>query len=164
MIDYCRRFKGNKYLFHTKNSKRLKDFRFDKNMAVGVTIESNRYYPKYMGKAPKPAERAYHMNPDNRNALSKLLLPNWKAEDDPDMPKRVVTIEPILDFDLKEFVDMILPINPDIVAIGADSKSHGMKEPSAEKIQALIAELKNNGIKVLQKDNLKRLLNKNIKN
>jgi len=68
----------------------------------------------------------------------------------------MVTIEPIMDFDLIELVTIIKNIKPEWVNIGADSKGHNLPEPSKEKINALIEELKKiTEVKI--KDNLKRL-------
>ena len=64
--------------------------------------------------------------------------------------------EPILDFDLDEFIEMIKEIKPTWVNIGADSKSHGLPEPTPEKIKKLIEGLKNI-TEIKLKDNFKRL-------
>jgi len=69
------------------------------------------------------------------------------------MPNPQITIEPIMDFDLFEFVELIKYIQPIQVNIGADSKNHGLPEPSAEKINALISEIEK-FTKVHKKENL----------
>jgi len=90
-----------------------------------------------MGNAPKPNVRS--------EALSGFLYP------------KMVTIEPILDFDLEPFVEMLKLINPEWINIGADSKGHKMPEPSKEKVLALIEELKLfTDVKI--KKNLNRLI------
>ena len=66
----------------------------------------------------------------------------------------MITIEPILDFDLNEFVEMLIDVNPTWINIGADSGNNNLPEPSPEKIIALINALPN--IKI--KNNLKRLV------
>ncbi len=71
-------------------------------------------------------------------------------------PDILLTIEPILDFDLKEFVDMIRDINPKWVNIGADSQRHNLPEPTREKVDDLIKELKK-FTEIKEKSNLKRL-------
>ena len=72
--------------------------------------------------------------------------------------KRFVTIEPILDFDPDELVFCISEIKPDFVNIGADSKGHGLPEPSKEKILKLIGMLAAKGIEIREKHNMERLL------
>ena len=73
--------------------------------------------------------------------------------------KKYITIEPIMDFDLPEFIKMIKSCNPIQVNIGADSspKRNNLSEPSKGKILALIEELEQ-FTTVVQKKNLARLL------
>ena len=72
---------------------------------------------------------------------------------------KFITIEPIMAFDLPEFITMIRYRNPRQVNIGADSnpKRNKLPEPPKEKILELIARLET-FTKVVQKKNLKRLL------
>ena len=70
--------------------------------------------------------------------------------------RTMVSIEPVLDFDLFDFVEFIQRISPDYVSIGADSKNKGLPEPSAEKIERLIIELEK-FTEVRIKSNLARL-------
>ena len=69
---------------------------------------------------------------------------------------KMVTIEPIYDFDLDDFLLMLKDTKPKWVNIGADSKGHNLPEPSKEKIEDLIKELKT-FTNVKLKPNLKRL-------
>ena len=64
------------------------------------------------------------------------------TEIDTEFNNIAITIEPILNFDLIPFVQAIRRIKPKWVYIGADSKSHHLPEPQAEKIALLIQELK----------------------
>ncbi len=68
-----------------------------------------------------------------------------------------VTIEPILDFDLPEFVEMLKSCEPIQVNIGADSQHKGLPEPPIEKVLQLIDELQK-FTTIHNKVNLKRLL------
>ena len=70
--------------------------------------------------------------------------------------QKMISIEPIMDFDLVEFTEWLKEINPDFVSIGADSKNHSLPEPGPDKIGALIKEL-NRFTQVIIKENLKRL-------
>jgi hypothetical protein len=70
--------------------------------------------------------------------------------------KRMITIEPIMDFDVMTFSEMILSCEPEQVNIGADSGNNRLPEPSPEKIAALIKALRP-FTKVHLKSNLKRL-------
>ena len=68
-----------------------------------------------------------------------------------------VTIEPIMDFDLDDLVEIIKIGQPKQVNIGADSGNNGLPEPSADKVRQLIDALKEFTI-IDQKRNLSRLL------
>jgi hypothetical protein len=68
------------------------------------------------------------------------------------IPKRFISIEPILDFDLDEFLEAIDDITPEFgVAIGYDNYNHHLPEPTLEKTMALIKGLEDAGIKVYRK-------------
>jgi len=122
-LDHCRKFDDNRYLFQTKNPIRMVG-KFDGLDAVAcTTIETNRWYPEIMQNSPLPGLRA--------NAMSML-----------EVSRRYVTIEPIMDFDLDKLVGLVRECQPQQVNIGADSGGHGLPEPSAEKIIALVEELK----------------------
>lgn len=130
----------NKYLFQTKNPARLFNYVNDINreFIICTTIETNRWYPE-MGKTVSPLKRAVDMK--------HLMMQGIKT---------MLTIEPILDFDLKYFVQLIKSINPESVNIGADSGRNNLPEPSWEKVVHLIWELEK-FTTITQKKNLKRL-------
>ncbi len=128
---------GNKYLWQTKNPKRFFEMAFPENSIFCITLESNRHYPDIMGNAPTPEARV--------KAFSKLKQP------------RMITIEPILDFDLITMLDMIDDVAPQQINIGADSKGHNLPEPSAEKVDRLIIALRARGYYLTLKSNLKRV-------
>lgn len=71
---------------------------------------------------------------------------------------RMVTIEPIMDFNPKGMRDVLEAMSPHVVAIGADSKGHNLPEPSAEKVVDLIRWIEGQGIKIVAKSNLARIL------
>jgi hypothetical protein len=59
-------------------------------------------------------------------------------------PRKYVTIEPIMEFDLDAMVEWIKEINPEFVYVGynnLDSKNFHLPEPPLEKTMKLIAEL-----------------------
>ncbi len=135
VLDYCKKF-DNTYLFQSKNPERFRDFEgeFPKNVILGTTIETNR--ENSFSNAPDPAIRKH-----------------WLSQLDSD---KMVSIEPIMDFDIDVMVRWIKEIKPQFVSIGADSKGHNLPEPSAEKINTFIKELRK-FTEVRIKDNLKRL-------
>lgn len=142
-LDHCEKFHDNKYLFQTKNPKRLMDFvddyyLFDKSV-VCTTIESN-YHLSPMGNSPTIRDRV----------ASMIELNNCGVD-------TYVTIEPVMIFDLRELVKDIRRINPVQVNIGADSGRNNLPEPSAAKVRKLISRLEE-FTTVKQKSNLKRIL------
>jgi len=56
-------------------------------------------------------------------------------------PKKMVCIEPILDFGLGAFVEGIRQIEPDFVYIGFDNYNYNLPEPSLIKTKCLIKAL-----------------------
>ncbi|MDY7027970.1 MAG: DUF5131 family protein [Spirochaetota bacterium] len=128
-LDYCFMYPDNTYLFQTKNPRRFEGWfplLQKTGYVLGTTIETNRTYPQMKvapdGIVPTPHDRAY--------ALS-------------DMPgRRMVTIEPIMDFDLLDLVYLIEIIDPEWVNIGADSGHNNLPEPPEYKIRNLIKQLR----------------------
>ena len=137
VLNYCCNFNNN-YLFQSKNPERFFDFGYPELTVFCTTIETNRWYGKVMQDSPHPENRAMSMS-----KISGF--------------KNYLTIEPIMDFDLDDFVSMIQACNPDQVNIGADSGGNKLPEPSRAKIMALIEALE--GFTTIhRKTNLKRLL------
>jgi protein gp37 len=130
----------NTYLFQTKNPRRLLIFYQATHLPpfsiVGTTIETNRD-----SNLTAPITMLDRV-------LNLKLCFNFH---------RVITIEPIMDFDLQPFVELIKTANPKWVNIGADSKGHGLPEPSGDKIKGLICQLEL-FTEVKLKSNLKRLI------
>lgn len=139
VLAQCRNYEGNTYLFQSKNPSRFWKFEreYPKNSIFGTTLETNR-----------------DMQDISKAQSAKARVSNMQERF---MEKKMVTIEPILDFDLEEFVDMIKKINPDWVNIGADSKNHNLPEPNKEKVIRLIEELKK-FTHIKKKHNLERLV------
>lgn len=138
-LDHCIKYPGSRYLFQTKNPARLTEF-MDQlsiiNPVVCTTIETNRHYPEIMNQSPIIGERVRGM----------MEIPF----------DRYVTIEPILDFDVDELVEIIRVIEPKQVNIGADSCGHKLPEPSIEKIHELVDRIKDFTV-IENKRNLNRL-------
>ena len=137
-LEDCKKF-DNKYLFQTKNPKRLLNFKLPKSV-ICTTIESDMFYSEIMANSPKPYDRAKYMK-----MLSDCGFKNF------------VTIEPILDFNLNTMVELLKQCNPKQVNLGADSGNNKLPEPSKEKVLELISELQKFTI-IHNKKNLSRLL------
>lgn len=141
VLEHCRKYPNNTYLFQTKNPKtysaHINPFeKFPDKTILGITIETNRS-TEAISKAPNPIDRAKDM----------ALLPFEK----------MISVEPILDFDLDIFVGLIERIQPTFVSIGADSKGHKLPEPSPDKVLGLMERL-TKFTEVRIKSNLRRII------
>ena len=114
--------------------------RWSKNVILGTTIETNKdlLHEVVIGRVPSPLNRQFWLQ--KTPAYHKM-----------------VSIEPIMDFDLDILVSWIKGIQPDFVSIGADSKNNGLPEPPKSKVLDLIDELKK-FTEVKVKSNLKRII------
>ena len=146
VLNYCSSFPKNKYLFQSKNPLAIWQLReyLPVNCVVGTTIETNRRYD-CMGNTPDVKERA---------RIIGLFSDN---PDDTRKQETMITLEPLLKFDLNELVELIRIAKPSWVNIGIDSKNHNLPEPTREEIFALIKELAK-FTKIVNKENLKRIV------
>jgi protein gp37 len=139
-ITRCLAYPKNKYFFQSKDPSAFIGWGShlaELDLSLCTTIETNRIY-KEMGDTPKPGDRAV--------AMANIPIDS-----------KYVTIEPIMDFDLKDLILMIRATGAKQVNIGADSGNNKLPEPPKEKILELITELEQFTI-VKQKTNLKRLI------
>ena len=137
-LDHCRKH-ANDYFFQSKTPSRMKVFADMMGVtdSVCTTIETNRIYKDIFGNSPSPSDRAFGIRKFGFN--------------------RYLTIEPIIDFDLNDMIDLVKLALPVQVNIGADSGNNWLPEPSKKKLNWLIEEL-SEFTKVHKKSNLKRLL------
>jgi len=138
VLNKCRNSK-NTFLFQTKNPRRFKDFNLPSNAIYGVTLETTFVtLSEKISKAPNVRTRFFGLR-------------NLPAEH-----RKMVSIEPVLEFDLAVMIRWLSEIEPEFVSIGADSKGHNLEEPGGRKIHQLVQEIKKfTAIKV--KDNLRRI-------
>ncbi len=136
IVEHCKKFENDaEFLFQSKNTVNMSNFHgihkniFPKNSIFCTTIEA-----------------------DGKGMMTRAL---WLANI---QGIRQITIEPIMDFNLNELVEIIYNGKPHRVAIGADSKKNNLKEPSKGQVEDLIKALKLFVPEVILKDNLKRLL------
>ena len=140
-IKYTWKFKSNLYFYQSKNPKRFIEFRQKGLLGdltrVCTTIETNRHYEGIMSSVHKPDNRSYWLSQYPFN--------------------RYLTIEPILDFDMKDMIYLIKQCDPVQVNIGADSGNNPLPEPPYEKVKELIDEISKFTV-VSKKKNLNRLM------
>jgi hypothetical protein len=107
-----------------------------KNAVILETLETNRDWGyRKISHAPLPTQR--------HKVFREIIFPH-----------KVITIEPILDFDLNPFFRMITDTEPEYVWIGYNSKPNliQLPEPSLEQTTTLIKLLKASGIQVKGKN------------
>ena len=126
------------YYFQTKRPEYLARFtgEFPPNVILVTTLETNRDEGYgTVSKAPPPSMRY---------AQFKRL----------DWPRKVVTVEPAMDFDVEEFAEWLISLKPEYVWLGYNSRprSVSLPEPTKEKVMALVGRLKQAGIRVRGKE------------
>jgi len=132
VLDYIKQFPENQYLLQTKNPLRFADFTacYSDNMILCTTAESSTVW--------------------DRLVILKTIKEQLKV-------KTAITIEPVMDFDFRLFLDLLIDCDPVWIAIGANTSNVKLKEPTPEKLDKLIHRLAYHGIKLHLKDNLKRI-------
>jgi DNA repair photolyase len=123
------------FLIQSKNPKTFARVKFPANVILGTTLETNQddlYKAEGIAKAPAPSQRF--------KDFLKI-----------DHPQKMVTIEPVMQFDLKEMVSWIEQLKPLMVWLGFDSKKSDLPEPELEKVKELYWELGRRGFVVVLK-------------
>lgn len=126
IIGFCLNFPDTNFLIQSKNPGSFKNYTFPANVSLGTTIETNR--DKVAAKfstAPPPSAR-------------------FKAMLELKHPKKVITVEPILEFDLDVLVRWIRTIKPSVVYVGYDShpKQNKLDEPPLELTNKLVTRIR----------------------
>lgn len=144
VLDFCLQRnnpeKPNTFLLQSKNPKRFLEFIHHPLMdhvVFGTTIETNRFYPEIMNKAPKIEDRV--------EAMEKIANLGFRT---------MVTAEPLMQFDHSDMVSFIKRCQPRLVAIGRNTRRDIiLPEPTSEEVLLLVDELKKCIPKVHIKDN-----------
>lgn len=112
--------KSNTFYFLTKNPKRYSEFHdyYQDNFILGCTIESDIHYPD-VSKA---------------SYTHKRFIDFYNVK----YPRRFISIEPIMNFVLDNFLTMIYMIKPEFVYIGYDNHKNNLIEPSLNQTKRLI--------------------------
>ena len=126
------------YYFQSKKPGYFGQFleHFPENVLLVTTLETNRNRNyRDISRAPIPSDR----------------YRQFKALD---WPSKVVTIEPILDFDIDIFSGWLIDLKPQHVWLGFNSrpKQSVLPEPSEDKVKALMGNLQKAGIEIKEKD------------
>ena len=126
VLNHIKRFPRTTFLFLTKNPYRYLDLleyleELD-NIILGTTIETTNdtlYWRHNISLAPLPSERY--------EAMKKIYG-----------LRKMVSIEPVLDFDPYVFDEWIRDIEPEFIYIGYDNYCNGLPEPPVTKVFELI--------------------------
>jgi hypothetical protein len=121
------------FLIQSKNPKTFNRIKFPDNVILGTTLETNRD-DLYEGisKAPNPSQR-------------------YRDFQEVKHPVKMITIEPVMDFDLDVMIAWIESIKPCMVWLGYDSRKTHLPEPELQKVKHLHWGLATRGITVILK-------------
>jgi len=133
IVDRMRDEPNKTFLLQSKNPKTFDRVQFSKNVILGTTLETN-IDDIYEGisKAPRPSKR-------------------YKDFVNVAHPAKMVTVEPVLDFDINVMVSWIENIQPCMVWLGYDSRKNHLPEPPLEKVKSFYWELGTLGFRVMLK-------------
>lgn len=156
VLERCRAFPENIYLFLTKNPDKYVEFlgKFPEKTILGVTLETNRRLDFNISKAPFSQYRVEGFCAVKYTLRYRILLEEPAAQ-----LRFMVCIEPILAFDHSSLVGVLKTMSPDFVVIGANSNGPEFPEPIPLELAALISELERDcDFRIVLKQNLDRLL------
>jgi len=138
ILFYIKKFPETDFLLCTKDPGFfVRDGpQFTPNIVLGTTIETNRYYR--LSKAPAPWTRFLRME--------SILH-----------PRKMVSIEPIMDFDYDVLARWMSVVSPDIIEVGADNYHNNLPEPPWKKVEKLLTNLRAICPQVIEKAGLERL-------
>lgn len=121
------------FLIQSKNPVTFNRVKFPRNVILGTTIETNR--------------------DDLYEGISKAPLPSQRFKDflEVNHPLKMITHEPVMDFDVDIMIEWDEAINPCMVWLGYDSKRNYLPEPELEKVKILQWELAKTGFTVILK-------------
>lgn len=137
VIDRTNGYPRKEFYWQSKNPSCFKQYLpyFPGNTILLTTLETNR-------------NKGY-------NEVSRAPLPSarYKAFQGLRWDRKIVTIEPILDFDPDIFLKWLIRLNPEAVWLGYNSKPRAVKlpEPSLEKTLQFVEALEAHGIEVRKK-------------
>ena len=122
------------FLIQTKNPKTLNRINWSHNVILGITLETNRddIYGGIAPNAPKPTQR-----------YTDFLKVKH--------PHKMVTIEPIIDFDPDVMLEWMVEIDPCIIWIGYDSGKSCLPEPERDKVEVFISAMEDRNLAVFKK-------------
>ena len=133
ITDRMRQLGDRTFLLQTKDPSVFHKVSFPENVILGITLETNRdELCQTISKAPPPSQR-------------------YEVFKSISHPQKMVTIEPVMDFDLDVLLPWLEEINSCMIWIGYDSRNTGLPEPELAKVRSLHWELARRGFVVMLK-------------
>lgn len=138
ILSRINQFPLTDFLLQTKDPRCFHDWHLDfpPNVVLGTIMETNRNYR--LTKAPPPYQRY--------EALASF-----------EHPRKFLSIEPVMGFDLAHFIGWIEKVQPDIIEVGADNYHNNLPEPLPEELEHLIRYLRDICPTVIEKEGMERL-------
>ena len=119
IVAVMRKNKDKTFLLQTKDPTTFGRVNFPQNVVLGITLETNHDdLARAVSKAPPPSER-YEVFKDLKHK------------------RKMLTLEPIMQFDLETMVRWIGDIDPCMVWLGYDSKNTGLPAPDLAQVKEL---------------------------
>ncbi len=151
ILDHCKKYPDNKYLFQTKDPKTFHDilppflqYHLPKDFVLCFTIETDKDISDKFPETVPIDDRFYYIG-----RLKQML---------PEIPIHI-TIEPIMEMNPSKFYSKLVELKPQQINVGADSGNNNLPEPRKDELKILLAYLKEiPNCEIILKDNLKRLL------
>ena len=149
ILNHCKEYPENTYLFQSKSPGRFFTLLDDMppKFIIGTTIETDQPFNCTLSPPPMWCRPP----PDQHRRLAVIQSLGSRG------CHTMISIEPILDFELDPFIKLIHFANPDFVSIGGDSCNCNLIEPSPEKTKIFIEELRK-FTEVRIKGNVNRIL------
>ncbi len=136
IVDRIRNEPNKTFLIQSKNPATFERIEWPDNVILGTTMESNQNTILFDYSKITTAPSLWNRYKDFIN-----IKHPWK----------MITIEPVLDFDLEVMIARIEKINPLIIWLGYDTKKTGLPEPPIEKVKELHWQLSKLGFPVMLK-------------
>jgi DNA repair photolyase len=152
VLRKCREHPYNTYLFQSKNPRRMFRFMdfFPADCIFGTTIETDVF-------AVPSIEDGVTFEKEIES-ISKAPPIEERVEWISKFKRKMVSIEPIMPFNLNIMVGYIKQINPEFVSIGADSKGHISYDENSKKLAKMLIQELQKITTVKVKDNLNKIL------
>jgi len=127
VLNRVNQFPDADFLFMTKNPRRYSSLLpyIPKNVVLGATIETTEneiVQVDRISNSPLPTER-------------------YQAMKELEWDRKLISIEPIMDFNIELFVEWIKDIDPLVIYVGYDNYGHKLREPTLEKTNSLLNNL-----------------------